>query len=210
MAEGFVFYQSFAEALEIIPADQYGKAARAIIRYALYDEIPEALEAASNIVFIMAKPQIDANTRRRENGKKGAKYGIEGGRPPKNPIGDNEENPIGVTQETPKANTTKAFAVISETPKETVTAKVKVTKTKKGTVESKKGGLEGREKTNTPASAPLKVDVLNYFVGCGASEAMAISFFEYFQSKGWKTKSGADIKDWQFQAQLWIQTGGKI
>ena len=74
------------------------------------------------------------------------------------------------------------------------------------------GNDNDTEKNNNPPSpfSPSKVDVLNYFVGCGTSEAMAISFFEYFQSKGWKTKSGADIKDWQFQAQLWIQTGGKI
>lgn len=199
MAEGFVFYQSFAEALEIIPADQYGKAARAIIRYALYDEIPEALEAESNVVFIMAKPQIDANTRRRENGKKGAKYGNQGGRPPKNPIGDNTENPIG-------DNNTVSRVTSNKSPKGKGKAKNTVNNTETN------NATEKNKDINNPPSpfSPSKVDVLNYFVGCGTSEAMAISFFEYFQSKGWKTKSGADIKDWQFQAQLWIQTGGKI
>nr|PIE36471.1 MAG: hypothetical protein CSA53_08040 [Gammaproteobacteria bacterium] len=59
------------------------------------------------MVFIMAKPQIDTNNKRRKNGQKGAEHGVKGGRPEKkeeNPIGVNQENPIGVTGKTPNVN----------------------------------------------------------------------------------------------------------
>ena len=104
--ESFVMYRSFVDALEMLSYESYGQAMRAINRYAIYGEIPEGLPADANIVFTMAKPQLDANIKRRENGKKGAEYGRLGGRPKKdkNPIGDIDKNPIGVTEKTPNVN----------------------------------------------------------------------------------------------------------
>ena len=104
--ESFVMYRSFVDALEMLSYESYGQAMRAINRYAIYGEIPEGLPADANIVFTMAKPQLDANIKRRENGKKGAEYGRLGGRPKKdkNPIGDIIKNPIGVTEKTPNVN----------------------------------------------------------------------------------------------------------
>jgi len=103
--ESYIMYKSFVDALEMLPEENYGKAMRAINRYAIYDEMPGELPADAQIVFTMARPQIDANIERRENGKKGAEYGKKGGRPKKeNPIGVIDENPIGVNSKTPNVN----------------------------------------------------------------------------------------------------------
>lgn len=95
MKDSFVFYRSFLRGIEKLTDDEQLKAYRAICKYALLGEVEE-LNGAASIVFEMAQPQIDANNKRYENGKKGGKFGKLGGRPKKNPTP--EEN----TQEKPK------------------------------------------------------------------------------------------------------------
>ena len=98
MRESFVFYESFYLALSELSAAQQGKIYTAICRYALYGEEPE-LKGASAAVFKLIKPQIDANNRRYENGKKGAVHGIKGGRP-KNPK-ETPKKPLANPKKTP-------------------------------------------------------------------------------------------------------------
>lgn len=101
MRDSFVFYESFYLALSELSASQQGKIYTAICRYALYGEEPE-LKGASSAVFKLIKPQIDANNRRYENGKKGAEHGIKGGRP-KNPK-ETPKKPLTNPKETPNVN----------------------------------------------------------------------------------------------------------
>ena len=100
MNNSFVFYSSFYEALsELDDADRLA-AYDAICRYSLTGEEPETAGIV-RAIFLLVKPVIDANTERRENGKKGAEFGSLGGRPRKNPTGVIDKNPIGVTSENP-------------------------------------------------------------------------------------------------------------
>ena len=101
MRDSFVFYESFYLALSELSAAQQGKIYTAICRYALYGDEPE-LKGASAAVFKLIKPQIDANNRRYENGKKGAEHGIKGGRP-KNPKQTPKE-PLTNPKQTPNVN----------------------------------------------------------------------------------------------------------
>ena len=101
MRESFVFYESFYLALAELSATQQGKIYTAICRYALYGEEPE-LKGASAAVFKLIKPQIDANNRRYENGKKGGEHGYKGGRP-KNPK-ETPNKPLENPKETPNVN----------------------------------------------------------------------------------------------------------
>lgn len=71
MRDGFVFYRSFYEAIKSLPAEQFKECATAIMEYGLNDQEPQQAEGISNAVFILVKPQIDANNKRFENGKKG-------------------------------------------------------------------------------------------------------------------------------------------
>lgn len=101
MRDSFVFYESFYLALSELSATQQGKIYTAICRYALYGEEPE-LKGASSAVFKLIKPQIDANNRRYENGKKGGVHGIKGGRP-KNPK-ETPNKPLENPKETPNVH----------------------------------------------------------------------------------------------------------
>lgn len=72
MREWFVFYKSFHEAINLLPKENQANAYNFIINYWLNGIEPNKEEdQVAYIVFLLAKPQIDANLRRYENGKKG-------------------------------------------------------------------------------------------------------------------------------------------
>lgn len=72
MRDSVVFYRSFANAIRDLPSDQFKACAMAIINYGLDGIEPEG-NGIEKTVFCMAKPQIDANNRRYENGTKGGR-----------------------------------------------------------------------------------------------------------------------------------------
>ena len=114
--EALLFYKSFEEAIGLLPDQDQLKAYRAIIRYGLYGEEPQ-LDGVSGAVFLLAKPQIDANNRRYENGK-------QGGRPKKADCNQDE------TKEKPKDNQEATESEAKEKEKEKEKEKVKETNNK--------------------------------------------------------------------------------
>ena len=106
MNESFIFYASFAEAIKSVPVEHRLQCYEALTDYALTGEYDDT-DVFVRIIMAQAVPQIDANFKRRENGIKGAEFGKKGGRPKKNPIGDNNKNPIGVIDENPTGETTE-------------------------------------------------------------------------------------------------------
>ena len=73
MSESFVMYRSFHEALKELSREQYGNVMFAINEYALNGKVTDDLTGIEKAVFLMAKPQLDANRQRRENGAKGGR-----------------------------------------------------------------------------------------------------------------------------------------
>lgn len=92
MREGFVFYKSWMDALDCLPPEEYKEAMRAILTYGLTGE-EQDVDGVAKAMLIMAKPTIDKNNRRAENGKAGAEYGVLGGRPKKETPNKPQENP---------------------------------------------------------------------------------------------------------------------
>jgi hypothetical protein len=72
MRDSIVFYRSFYEAIKEIPLEEQGVVYNAIYGYAL-DGIEPELNGIAKAIFLLVKPQIDANNNRYENGKKGGK-----------------------------------------------------------------------------------------------------------------------------------------
>lgn len=70
--DGFVFYRSFAEAIEGLSDELRLKCFDALIAYGIHGTESD-LEGIPNIIFTMAKPQIDANNKRFMDGKKGGR-----------------------------------------------------------------------------------------------------------------------------------------
>lgn len=81
VSESFVFYRSFAKSLEKLPAEQYKKIMMAVCQYALDGDTPTMDDPVVEAIFLLIQPQIDANTRKRESGKKGADSRWSDGKP---------------------------------------------------------------------------------------------------------------------------------
>lgn len=69
----FVFYESFRDATRDIPEKDRLALYEAVMDYALYDKMPEGLSNITAPLFKLIKPQLDANNKRREGGKKGGR-----------------------------------------------------------------------------------------------------------------------------------------
>lgn len=71
--DSFIFYKSFYEAIIGLPKDIRLEVLTAIVEYALYGKLPENLKPFAKGMFTLIKPNIDVNTARFENGKKGGR-----------------------------------------------------------------------------------------------------------------------------------------
>lgn len=91
MRDSLIFYSSFAKAIKRLPDAEQLKALWAIIDYGLEDMEPEDDGGTYMSIFDMAKPQIDANIKRKADGAKG-------GRPAKD---NNMEKTNGYEDEKP-------------------------------------------------------------------------------------------------------------
>ena len=69
MRDSVVFYRSFYDAIKNIPEADQLKVYTAIMEYAMNDVQPE-IDGIALAIFLLVKPQIDANNKRYENGKK--------------------------------------------------------------------------------------------------------------------------------------------
>lgn len=93
MNDSFVFYRSFYDALREFKQSDRTKIYDAIFQYIFDGKEPE-LRGTSKAAWILIRPQLDANIRRRENGNKG-------GRPAKTKPTVSEKETNGYSNEKP-------------------------------------------------------------------------------------------------------------
>lgn len=117
MADSFVVYRSFHEALKELSREQYGNVMFAINEYALNGELPEDLTSIEKAIFLMAKPQLDANKQRRENGSMGGRPKKETEKPMVSET-ENQEKPMVIEN----AETEKPNVNVNENVNENVNA----------------------------------------------------------------------------------------
>lgn len=70
--ESMVFYKSFFDAIRELPPEEFKKCACAILEYGIEGTEP-VQGGLERTVYLMAKPQIDKNNQRYENGKRGGR-----------------------------------------------------------------------------------------------------------------------------------------
>lgn len=73
MRDSFVFYRSFYESIRLLPKKYQLQCYEALCNYALNDKPLEGLPGTVEAILKSFKPQVDANNRRYENGKKGGR-----------------------------------------------------------------------------------------------------------------------------------------
>ena len=177
--ESFVFYRSFYYAVKDLPPLERDACMCAIMDYAL-DGIEGEWEGAAKMALVFAKPQIDANFKRRRDGTKGAEHGKKGGRPKKEQSEKTPEgflqNPIGVYGETPNGN-------------------VNVN-------ENENGNENGNGNENENTFHPPTLSQLEAYCGEMGFQIDGQSFLDYYASNGWMVGQNP-MQDWQAAVRRW-------
>lgn len=187
--DGFIFYESFAEAIDLLPAEDQLEAYKAICSYGITGELPEFDSNAARAIFIMAKPQIDANQKKRAGG-------TTGGRPRKETNGFESEIPMVSETETYGFETEKPMVSgfdENEKPKEKVKVKEKVKEKEKE-----------KEKESAPRMARPTVEEVSEYCRERGNNVNAQHFVDFYQSKGWKVGT-QPMKDWRACVRTWEQ-----
>lgn len=184
MANSFIFYESFYEAINELDDRDQLEVYRALCEYALTGTMPE-LSGVASAMFKLMKPQIDANNKRRENGKKGAEYGKLGGRPPK-------EKPQENHKETPKKPQENGKATPNVNVNDNVNVKEKENK-----------------KKSTQRFSPPTVAQVKKFCDDHGYHLDAQRFVDYYTSNGWMVGRNK-MKDWQAAARNWAKKNDTV
>ena len=204
MSESFIMYKSFHEALKELSREQYGNVMYAINEYALNGEESE-LTGIEKAVFMLIKPQIDANARRRENGRNG-------GRPQKEKpmVSENtqKEKPMvseNAQEEKPNVNVN---VNVNANANENVNANVNENEC----VSDETHGFSDenpRTQPEQPSDPPKKqrfvkptVEEIAAYCAERQNGIDARTFFEYYESKGWLIGSSR-MKDWRASVRTW-------
>ena len=196
MNESFVFYRSFYKAAKKLDDEQYGKIMRILAEYALNGVEPDEdeMDAMALLAFTLMKPQIDANSRRRENGAKGGK--------PKNTDANRNQT---VTENEPNSNLTE-----TETkPNRNQT----VTENEPNVNDNDNVNDNENDKEKDNANALSKKKSAKRFVPPTIDEVRAYcsergnfvdpeSFISFYESNGWKVGRNTMV-DWKAAVRTW-------
>ena len=173
MRESFVFYASFYKAIEELDEKKQLKLYKSIMKLALENEENENLSGIEKAIFELIKPQILANNKRYEDGKKG-------GRPNnKKTSGYENKKTTGFENEKPNENVNENVNENENVLKEKI-----------------------NKKENTTFKIPSLEEVSSYFKSLNYPDSSS-SFYDYYSSNGWKVGKNAmkdwkaAIRNWQ-------------
>ena len=175
--DSMVFYRSFAEGIEDLSEEDQLKAFWNLIKYGL-DGIEPDDKGPARAVFKMAKPQIDANNARYQNGSKGGRPKTEE-KPNYNQNRTNPEPNKNQTETNPEPNEN---VYVNDNDK------------KESTLKSTK------EKRFAP---PTLDEVRTYCQEKGYS-VDAERFVDFYESKGWYVGKNK-MKDWRAAVRNWAR-----
>lgn len=199
MRESIVFYRSFYEAIKELPAEEFRNAVVAIMEYGLNDSEIDT-SGVAKAILIMAKPQIDKNNKRYENGLRG------GIKPKRN---QNETNPEPnpnqtVTKAEPKQNQNGTKAEPKRTNPE---PNDNVNDNDNDNVNDIK---ESEEKK--PRFYPPILEELKNYIADNKYNVDPERFIDYYTANGW-TVGKNRMKDWKAAVRNWDRSqksGGRM
>lgn len=185
--DSFIFYRSFFEAVSNLNKRDQTTVLLALCDYALNGVEPE-LSGVPSSMFLLIRPNLDANQRRYENGKRG------GRRKTKDEPGPNQD----AEKEEPNQNRTgtKTEPKLNQDGTETEPNKdVDVDKDK-------------REKKRKPVrfSPPSLQEVMDYCRERG-SPVDPQTFLDFYTTKGWVVGK-TPMKDWRAAVRTWERREG--
>ena len=181
MRDSTIIYRSFYEAVKELPAVNQAEVWTAIFEYSLNFRQVELI-GLSKTIFTLIKPQLDANIKRYENGKKPKSTKKEA--EPKQEVSKPEAN----VNENVNVNANNKDSVLFSTP-----------------VPPKP--LAKKRKEFIP---PTTSECIDYFVNCGYSKELAERFFQSYAVAEWSDSKGNRILNWKQKAiNVWFKEENK-
>ena len=199
---GFIFYKSFYDALnEVTDPMEKLAAIEAILKYGI-EHKETKLNGIAKIIYTMAKPQIDANTKRKVNGSKG-------GRPveatTKETVGFESEKPLVNANEKPLVSESENQGYENEKPKEKEKVKEKEKdkdKDKEKEKDKEKPKVEEKEKKEKTGFVPPTVAEVQDYCRERQNNVDAEAFVAFYASKGWMVGSNK-MTNWKQAVHTW-------
>lgn len=178
MKDGFIFYGSFWDAIKGLDDANRLIIYDAVCEYALTGEIPD-ISGVALAMFKLIKPQIDANNKRREAGRKGGYAKAEA-----NSQQDDSEDLANPSKDL--ANSSNELAKYKDKGKDKEKDKDK----------DKAKEKEKREKIPT-------LEEVREYCRERNSSVNPDTFYEYFQKGNWKDSNGNPVRNWKQKLLTW-------
>ena len=212
MRDSIIFYRSFYEAINELPPDVQAKVYSAIFEYSLnFNEV--VLEGLPKTIFTLIKPQLDANNKRFENGKKGGRKKSEENQEetktePKTNQEKNETEPnnnVNVNVNVNENVNNNDILLEKETKEENLSKENPIEIFPQS--ESVEPGAEERKKVAQKKERfkPPTVQEVQDYCNERQNGIQAYTFVNFYQSKGWKV-GNQPMKDWKAAVRTWEQT----
>lgn len=191
MADSFIFYKSFQEAIKCLAPDDRLQVYEAIADYGLYGEYDEPSSGVVKAILMMAIPQMDANAKRRDAGKSG-------GRPKKKPeVSEDEESEKPMVSE----NEENEKPMVLENENQTHYNNKNKNKKQEQEQEINNKKESNRENRSPQFKKPTIAEIQEYCKQRG-NNVDAEQFFSFYESNGWKV-GRVPMKDWKMCVITW-------
>ncbi len=189
--DSFIFYRSFFDSVQPLkPRDQLA-AMNAICAYALYGTEPE-LSGMALSIFTLAKPNLDANRKRRKNG-------ASGGRPKKKTNGFEEQKPSIATTGEESTQKEKPMVSISDDEK-AAKKKPNANANADANADKKRHAMHAEKSESTlPACPPDVFPTVDEVAAYARERGVDIDpqdWLSYHAERGWQI-NGEPIRDWK-------------
>ena len=196
--DSFIFFRSYAEALEELSDDSYVRIMKAISHFALDGDEPK-LEGLEKSFFLAIKPVLLNSVKKYENGKKGGR--------PKSIVREKPNETKAKPNETKaKPNETKAK------PNETKQKQPITNKDMDKDMDMELDNAIDKDLDNNSAASPQRgkkfkpptlIEVENYCAERGL-QIDAERFIDHYASNGWRV-GNSPMKDWQAAVRNWAR-----
>jgi len=173
MRDGFIFYRSFYEAIKELDFDEQLTLYEAIFEYQ-FNEYEPHLDGIKKSIWLLIKPQLDANNERYENGSKGGRPRREREKTPiEKTTGSKTKKPLVIENENHRFLNSKTNGYEIQKPKEKEKEKENVKEKEKEAEAEKEKEFGSASATNktikfyldniNPMPTPREVEILESY-----------------------------------------------
>lgn len=184
--KSFIFFRSYAEALNELPDESYVRVSKALSRFALDGEEPD-LQKEEKAIFLLIKPIILDGIKKYENGKKGGR-----------PKSINKAN-----QEEIKSKPTETKTEPTETKPKSIALHDKDMELDNAIDKDLDNNSAASPQRGKKFKPPTLLEVENYCAERGL-QIDAERFIDHYASNGWRV-GNSPMKDWQAAVRNWAR-----